>query len=383
VKYDVARIARGPSIEPGQKARGWMSPHAYKCLPMVVANSFGWDVVLADEVVVDWNGGPLTSDVEAASGAESAFGLGTFTVDMGCVWHTPEGVQLMIGPVPNEDHPDWYALSAIVETDHFDYPWFLTVRLRRPGRYVLTAGTRVARLTPVRISDVSSAYPAFRKERDSEKEFREGMAAARSSSTAPWIRWYHERAKFPSLRTPPFADDTGAEPAASDVERLLEVGVLLIPRASTPCLAEVLLDSLAKHEPRRTDDEWDGRTYWFEFPHWVDWILQDCAKAAEKEFGAGPLVVRDAHCVSWPAGTEMEPHTDDAGGQYPWRQFAVVLYLNDDYEGGAVTFPDVGAAVEPAAGDVLVFPGGSMRHGVEPITAGTRYTLICWLEERK
>lgn len=58
---------------------------------------------------------------------------------------------------------------------------------------------------------------------------------------------------------------------------------------------------------------------------------------------------------------------------------AILAYLNDDYEGGYLYFPEFDYYVKPEAGDVVMFPGSLYYvHGVSTVTSGVRYTLSQW-----
>ena len=50
-----------PEIRQSRRKRDWMddtyNKHAYKCLPLTAANVHGWEMVLQQEVVVQWDGG--------------------------------------------------------------------------------------------------------------------------------------------------------------------------------------------------------------------------------------------------------------------------------------------------------------------------------------
>src|SRR5262249_41978970 len=50
----------GWALRPSPVRRHWMSenPYAYQCLPMVVANQWGWQVLCPADVRVIWNGLP-------------------------------------------------------------------------------------------------------------------------------------------------------------------------------------------------------------------------------------------------------------------------------------------------------------------------------------
>jgi hypothetical protein len=89
--------------------------------------------------------------------------------------------------------------------------------------------------------------------------------------------------------------------------------------------------------------------------------------------------------VRWPAGYRQEPHADkelhvgiDAGkpNDFPWYDLAGLFYLNDDYEGGELYFPNQGIQFKPKPGAAYFFPGDkNFIHGVTEITSGIRYVI--------
>lgn len=82
----------------------------------------------------------------------------------------------------------------------------------------------------------------------------------------------------------------------------------------------------------------------------------------------------------WREGMEMHPHGDHAHGRYPERDYASLIYLNDDYDGGELYIPSLDIEVKPEKGMLLTFAGGTLMHGVKKVTRGTRYTNSCWLK---
>jgi predicted 2-oxoglutarate/Fe(II)-dependent dioxygenase YbiX len=67
------------------------------------------------------------------------------------------------------------------------------------------------------------------------------------------------------------------------------------------------------------------------------------------------------------------------------RDVSVLLYLNDDYEGGQIEFTQLGLTLKPKRGMLLAFPSYlEFEHKVHPVTRGTRYTVVSWIctEER-
>ena len=72
-------------------------------------------------------------------------------------------------------------------------------------------------------------------------------------------------------------------------------------------------------------------------------------------------------------GKSMGPHVDDYGdGQDP--NISVVLYLNDDYEGGEIYFKEQGIKIKPKAGSIVIFPSvAPYYHESLPVTSGIKY----------
>lgn len=82
--------------------------------------------------------------------------------------------------------------------------------------------------------------------------------------------------------------------------------------------------------------------------------------------------------LKYEKGGEFNLHSDDGGGTF--RRTSTVYYLNDDYEGGEISFPDFNVMIKPESGDFLIFPSCYVyKHKVLPITKGTRYSIASWL----
>jgi len=80
------------------------------------------------------------------------------------------------------------------------------------------------------------------------------------------------------------------------------------------------------------------------------------------------------------------------GGQYPChydgptelgRHISVILYLNDDYEGGDLIFPLHNIWIKPRSGMLVMFPSNwAYQHMAKPVTKGTKYAIVTWLHDR-
>lgn len=61
------------------------------------------------------------------------------------------------------------------------------------------------------------------------------------------------------------------------------------------------------------------------------------------------------------------------------RDISVLIYLNDDYEGGELTFNRLNFSYHPTAGDLVLFPSTNLYlHQAQPVTRGTKYALVSW-----
>jgi hypothetical protein len=94
-----------------------------------------------------------------------------------------------------------------------------------------------------------------------------------------------------------------------------------------------------------------------------------------------PIFADTLQIVRWLPGNEQHPHADSENVDgsphpYPWRSHASIVYLNDDYEGGSIYFPQHDLELSPKPGTMVTFPGtAEYMHGVNKITAGERYSI--------
>ena len=64
--YDIA-----PEIVPGRAQRDWMDAftdrHPYRCLPLTMANSTGWEILCPFDIEIAWDGGPMENAILVTS----------------------------------------------------------------------------------------------------------------------------------------------------------------------------------------------------------------------------------------------------------------------------------------------------------------------------
>ena len=100
-----------PLIQQSRVKRDWMdatyNKHAYQCLPMTVANVYGWELILEEDLIVQWDGGntppTIISGETTSSGRVQAISsiIGMISINMGWVINTEEGYNTWISGSPN------------------------------------------------------------------------------------------------------------------------------------------------------------------------------------------------------------------------------------------------------------------------------------------
>ena len=87
--------------------------------------------------------------------------------------------------------------------------------------------------------------------------------------------------------------------------------------------------------------------------------------------------------LKYNVGGKYEIHTDHFTTAL--RHLSIIMNLNDDYEGGDLIFTDQKEKeikrLKLGKGSIVFFPSNFMYpHMIEPITKGTRYSIVAWLQ---
>lgn len=81
------------------------------------------------------------------------------------------------------------------------------------------------------------------------------------------------------------------------------------------------------------------------------------------------------------SGQGMGPHYDGQDGDSNLK-YSFVTYLNDDYEGGEIHFPNQDFTIKPKAGSLVMFPSQKPYiHESKPVLSGVKYMYTThWVE---
>ncbi|CAN5314003.1 DUF6065 family protein [soil metagenome] len=135
-----------PKIVPGRPQRAWMDAfadrHAYRCLPLTMANSTGWELLCPAGFSVTWTGGMAQEDItfQPDAGfnrmdhlARSHFSHGIMTFHPGYLFKTPPGWSMWAMGPPNHIKDGIQPLAGLVETDWLPFPFTMNWHFTRPG----------------------------------------------------------------------------------------------------------------------------------------------------------------------------------------------------------------------------------------------------------
>jgi hypothetical protein len=161
-------------LVPAPPNRDWMDAttrrHAYRCLPIAVANTYGWQLLLPVDVTAEWNGGMEIADVTVSCGdsnqAVSNFARGVLTFDVAYIFRTPIDFHLLVTGPSNTFKDGVAPMTAVVESDWLPYTFTFNYQFTRPGRVHWQAGEPYAQLCVVRAGMQQTVQPVIRRLRD-------------------------------------------------------------------------------------------------------------------------------------------------------------------------------------------------------------------------
>jgi hypothetical protein len=94
------------------------------------------------------------------------------------------------------------------------------------------------------------------------------------------------------------------------------------------------------------------------------------------------LRANTSHAQKWNVGGFAAPHSDNSDmdgnpNAFEINKYVGILYINDDYEGGEIYWPDHNIEFKPKKFEFVTFPGGVENiHGVKRVDAGVRFTMV-------
>jgi hypothetical protein len=137
-----------PRMRPGTPKRQWMDAtgerYAYRCLPLTIANSHGWELLSPMAFEAKWDGDIHMESVQIRLDPGysehlkpvSLFGYGTLTFHVEAIFRTPPGWNLYLSGPPNRQKDAIQALGGVIETDWSPYTFTMNWRFTRPDQWI-------------------------------------------------------------------------------------------------------------------------------------------------------------------------------------------------------------------------------------------------------
>ena len=159
-------------LVPARPHRDWMDRfpgrHPYRCLPLAVANTFGWELLSPCDLKIEWNGGPEFEAIKISAEdgfplvndfAVSNFAYGIVTFHTGYLFVTDPGwLMFATGPL-NEPIDGMAPLTGLIETEWLPYPFGMNWQLMRPGTYRFKKDQPFCHIIPVQVEPLLQATP--------------------------------------------------------------------------------------------------------------------------------------------------------------------------------------------------------------------------------
>jgi hypothetical protein len=183
-KLEAIRVAAWPSMRlvPASARREWMvetrNHFAQRCLPLLIANQSGWEILNPTPLRITWNGGEEIDsvmiesepDTDAAS-AVSHFGHGIVTWILPYLFRTPAGFNLLVRGPANLPKDGIAPLEGVVETDWSPATFTMNWKLTRPGLTItFEEDEPIAMIVPTRRGELERFLPQLRNIHDQSGE---------------------------------------------------------------------------------------------------------------------------------------------------------------------------------------------------------------------
>ncbi|PWT85868.1 MAG: hypothetical protein C5B58_02390 [Acidobacteria bacterium] len=124
-----------------------------------------------------------------------------------------------------------------------------------------------------------------------------------------------------------------------------------------------------------------------ELASWVYSITLRCKEKIEVDLSTPELFVESFYLTCLFPGDSHIAHADNERRKYgrwvpnhtPQRDYTGLAYLNDNFTGGELVFPDLGVVIVPKPGLLVGFPSNhKFVHAVPKVLSGKRYSLPVW-----
>jgi len=145
-------------LRPANPKRNWMdvagNKNPYRCLPLSMANAWGWEILSPAKFIAEWDGGMHPKSVKVTlldghSAPDGYFGEGTLTWHAGYIFKTEFPYGMYVTGAPNYPKPNAIPLSGVVETHWLPFTFTMNWRFTQPGSFSMEIGEPFCQIFPI------------------------------------------------------------------------------------------------------------------------------------------------------------------------------------------------------------------------------------------
>jgi hypothetical protein len=164
-----------PALVPSSPMRQWMDEtsdrFAYRCLPLSIANSYGWDILSPCAFQIEWTGGNLATDLTVQvldnyrylkDFAVSHFAHGIITFHPGYLFQTEPGWNLIATGPFNQPKDGITPLTGVIETDWLPFSFTMNWKLTAAGTIGFEKDEPFCHIYPVQQGILEDIVPEIR-----------------------------------------------------------------------------------------------------------------------------------------------------------------------------------------------------------------------------
>jgi hypothetical protein len=184
--------------------RDWMEEtaekHAYKCFPISLANTIGYELSLPIDVTFVWDGISDSSPehIKILSGEEfiqNSRANATVSFKTGIVIKSDSNISFLHMPVPNMFNDSYQTFTSIISTSFFDQEFPSAIKILKPDKAItIKANEPFATLVPISLTSMSDIELNLNDFDMDEKWYKDneerGKVAYELNKKGEWTNWY-------------------------------------------------------------------------------------------------------------------------------------------------------------------------------------------------
>jgi hypothetical protein len=186
--------------------RDWMDDtfdkHAYRCLPVSIANTLGWTFSYPSDISFIWDGDPSSEDghVKILSGEEYVFtnrANATISFNSGLTFQTEENVSLLMMPVPNQFIEGVQGFTTIISTSVLKPPIPYAWKITKANEVItIPANTPIVSIIPIGLTNIQDTEVHLHIENFPHEHYAKlsdyGRVSGEISRERSWTNFYRD-----------------------------------------------------------------------------------------------------------------------------------------------------------------------------------------------